>query len=426
MIIIVLFAFVSIRSFGQQNINLSFEAQHYEGQHVHLDSTKVINLSRNCDTTIYSPDTILSLPYYVGILETEIGKPFELIDLYPNPSRSGSFLFSIKTGSNINVFISVVDQNGRLVLNKEDYHVIKGKTKFQLETQSHGLCFLMVETESFKISKKLFSIGEVCAATRLTRIATSSNFKKQINSQNPFWFIPGDTLWCIGYSISPEGVPSSDIIEVSPKSSTHYLFTVFEGMPCDDCPGVMYGDYLYPTVKVESQCWLKENLQIGNMISGDSAMKDDGIIEKYCYDNLQENCEEYGGLYQWNELMQYTEKEGTQGICPEGWRVATDDDYLEMIYDHSGPKCVERGDLHWLPSYNANATNEKGWTARAGGFNNFLYNKFEFLKMHSSYYSSTKMDYDWVWYIEFNKNGAIFFGTAPKFSGHSVRCIQNN
>ena len=47
-------------------------------------------------------------------------------------------------------------------------------------------------------------------------------------------------------------------------------------------------------------------------------MTNNGIIEKYCYDNNPANCAIYGGLYQWNEMMQYTTQQGAQGICPNG------------------------------------------------------------------------------------------------------------
>ncbi len=51
------------------------------------------------------------------------------------------------------------------------------------------------------------------------------------------------------------------------------------------------------------------------MIPGANNMTNNGIIEKYCYDNNEANCDIYGGLYQWNEMMQYVTTEGVQGIC---------------------------------------------------------------------------------------------------------------
>ncbi len=72
-----------------------------------------------------------------------------------------------------------------------------------------------------------------------------------------------------------------------------------------------------------TQCWLKENLDIGTLIPGTSVQNDNGIIEKYCYLDNQSNCDTYGALYQWTEAMQYTITPGTQGICPPGWHIPT-------------------------------------------------------------------------------------------------------
>ena len=57
----------------------------------------------------------------------------------------------------------------------------------------------------------------------------------------------------------------------------------------------------YNTVLVGTQCWMKENLNIGNKIDGANQQTDNGLIEKYCYNDDDANCTTYGGLYQWNE-----------------------------------------------------------------------------------------------------------------------------
>ncbi len=55
-----------------------------------------------------------------------------------------------------------------------------------------------------------------------------------------------------------------------------------------------------------------------------------GIIEKYCYDDNTSNCDTYGGLYQWEEMMQYVTTPGAQGICPDGWHLPTDEEFKTM------------------------------------------------------------------------------------------------
>jgi uncharacterized protein (TIGR02145 family) len=88
----------------------------------------------------------------------------------------------------------------------------------------------------------------------------------------------------------------------------------------------------YNTVSIGTQCWMAENINIGTMINGTTSQTDNSTIEKYCYDNNSSNCDTYGGLYQWDEMMQYVTTEGTQGICPTGWHLPSDDEWktLEM------------------------------------------------------------------------------------------------
>ena len=82
----------------------------------------------------------------------------------------------------------------------------------------------------------------------------------------------------------------------------------------------------YSTVQIGTQCWMAENLNIGVMINGNSDPTNNNIIEKYCYGNNENNCNTYGGLYSWDEMMQYSTGESIQGICPPGWHIPSDEE----------------------------------------------------------------------------------------------------
>jgi len=91
----------------------------------------------------------------------------------------------------------------------------------------------------------------------------------------------------------------------------------------------------YKTVTIGTQTWMAENLNFGTMINSTTSadnQTDNDIIEKYCYGNDVANCAIYGGLYQWDEMMQYSTIESTQGACPTGWHLPTDTEWktLEM------------------------------------------------------------------------------------------------
>jgi uncharacterized protein (TIGR02145 family) len=147
-----------------------------------------------------------------------------------------------------------------------------------------------------------------------------------------------------------------------------------DGMSCGT---VSYGGQTYNTVIIGDQCWMNENLNIGTSILGTNDQTDNSLIEKYCYDNDEDYCDDYGGLYQWDEAMQYTTTVGAQGICPDGWHIPS---YAEVtdLYQYLDGLSVAGGKLkstrteptnhpRW-DSPNDDATNESGYTALPGGY----------------------------------------------------------
>ncbi|MFH0733617.1 MAG: FISUMP domain-containing protein [bacterium] len=114
------------------------------------------------------------------------------------------------------------------------------------------------------------------------------------------------------------------------------------GSPCPGMDSVEYGGKTYHTVLINEYCWLKENLNIGSRILGTSEQENNGIIEKYCYDNDEANCDKYGGLYEWAEAVQYQNGAtnsvspnpmftgNVQGICPAGWHIPSKDEFKQF------------------------------------------------------------------------------------------------
>ena len=198
----------------------------------------------------------------------------------------------------------------------------------------------------------------------------------------------------------------------------------------------------YQTVQIGTQCWMAENLNIGIKINGVDNQTDNSIIEKYCYDDNTSNCDIYGGLYLWNEVMQYTSSgNGIQGICPSGWHLPTDDEWkqLEMELGMSqsqadaqdlrgtdeGGKLKETGITHWF-SPNTGATNSSGFTALPGG-----------IRYNSGLFNNTISQYGYFWSSNENSNNEAWGRNLSfvhqlvgrydcyKASGFSVRCIKD-
>jgi len=72
----------------------------------------------------------------------------------------------------------------------------------------------------------------------------------------------------------------------------------------------------YHTRLIGTQCWMQENMGVGTRVNVATTQTDNGVIEKWCYGDSDTNCTTNdpnypdGGLYQWNEAMQYSTTPG--------------------------------------------------------------------------------------------------------------------
>jgi len=204
---------------------------------------------------------------------------------------------------------------------------------------------------------------------------------------------------------------------------------VTEVAPCGELT-INYGGQVYHTVEINDQCWFKENLNIGTRINGTQDQQNNSTLEKYCYDDNQSRCDEYGGLYQWDEAMQYVTTQGAQGICPDGWHIPSDSEWGELV-DYlggsgvAGGKMKEVGYVHWS-SPNTGATNSSGFTglpaggrsSSGGSFNNVVYRGY--------FWSSTEGDASGAWRRTlFYNSDDVWRYDAYETSGYSVRCLQD-
>ena len=91
---------------------------------------------------------------------------------------------------------------------------------------------------------------------------------------------------------------------------------------------------VYPTVQLGSQCWLASNLNFGTIIASTQDQRDNCVSEKYCYNDNPLNCTNQGGLYQWDELMQYDATPADQGFCPPAWHIPTENDWNTLFTNY--------------------------------------------------------------------------------------------
>jgi uncharacterized protein (TIGR02145 family) len=233
----------------------------------------------------------------------------------------------------------------------------------------------------------------------------------------------------------------------NPIMSNIIVMVVYNmGNPCAGFPTVLYEGQTYNTVQIGNQCWLKENLNVGTRIDGSLQQANNDIIEKFCFNNLEENCTVYGGLYQWEEVMNYsspssTNPSGRQGICPIGWHIPSDaewcqmETYLDSTFDCSiiewggtdaGGKLKETGTIHWT-SPNSGATNISGFTALAGGSRDAGYPfLFSNIKLSSHFWTASEFSGILRWYRYLGHDTAQVLRHYTDWNrAHSARCIKD-
>lgn len=234
-------------------------------------------------------------------------------------------------------------------------------------------------------------------------------------------------------------VRESGILD-SPEENTTYTFQFATNISCPGIPTVEYEGQVYNTIQILSQCWLKENLNAGTMIDTLENMQDNGVIERYCYKNQPDSCAKYGGLYQWNEMMQYTTLEGAQGICPPGWHIPTDDEWkvLEGAVDSQ----FGIGDPEWDIYYGSrgydvasNLKTTSGWTYNGNGMDLFGFSALPgaarnedgmitYIGTLGYYWSSTDYEYPWSRRLRDIHSGTSRIKYNLDF-GLSVRCLRD-
>jgi uncharacterized protein (TIGR02145 family) len=225
-------------------------------------------------------------------------------------------------------------------------------------------------------------------------------------------------------------------------SNTVNMIVYGTGTPCTGVPTVIHGGKTYNTVQVGSQCWLRENMNIGTRINAGVSQTNNNIIEKYCYNNDTNKCNVYGGLYQWAEVVQYLNgvtntthwnplpTGNVQGICPTGWHVPTYSEASTLMASLggillAGGPMKEVGLVHWGPLSNIGASNSSGFTALPSGSQ--LNGNFSNLRYYFNMWTITSGAYpDAAYYIgaEYGSTENLI-GQSVKITGDAVRCLKN-
>ncbi|MDP4267961.1 MAG: FISUMP domain-containing protein [Bacteroidota bacterium] len=192
----------------------------------------------------------------------------------------------------------------------------------------------------------------------------------------------------------------------------------------------------YKIVSIGKQCWMQENLNVGIRIDSAAPSTNNKKIEKYCYRDFESNCNIYGGLYNWYEMMSYIDPNDNhtsniQGICPSGWHVPDIPEWDTLVTFMGGSgvagwRLKEAGNSHWTGT-DKGADNKSGFTALPAGIRK-ADTKYYNLGINTYFWSASKVDNDNFYAV---KLSGMYEGESyprqnyHKYYGLSVRCLKN-
>ncbi|MBN1788875.1 MAG: hypothetical protein JW830_00175 [Bacteroidales bacterium] len=177
----------------------------------------------------------------------------------------------------------------------------------------------------------------------------------------------------------------------------------------------------YPVVKIGDQLWMQENLRVTHAPDGTP-------VNGYAYNNNESHVSIYGRLYTWDVAMNHTTVEMSQGICPSGWHIPSDDEFktleifLGMTQAEADMENVWRGTgvgtsliIGGSSGYDACLSGRR----LPGG-------TYSLLSMYEYIWTSTEYGENaWRRCLDINSDECGRWNTFPKSYGFSVRCIKD-
>lgn len=237
---------------------------------------------------------------------------------------------------------------------------------------------------------------------------------------------PQTNYFACGYATNKEYSAYGEVIEFTTPSDEIIFNNSLEYGSVTDIDG-----NVYKTIKIGNQTWMAENLRVTRFNNGDAIKYLDtdnyqfgaSLHPTYAWLYHEKNTlgKTFGALYNWYAL-------DTFAICPEGWRVPSENDWKNLFVPQGGSSDAanslkEKGMTHWnFQQYEP--TNASGFTALpGGGFNRF--GAFTSFGAYGYWWSSTATETGAIKYNMYNDSRTVYKYDVDKSYGFSVRCIKD-
>ncbi len=256
-------------------------------------------------------------------------------------------------------------------------------------------------------------------------------------------FSPSTTYYVRAYATNSAGTAYGSQVSFT---------TLGDGQPCPATPTVTDIDgNVYNTVQIGEQCWMRENLRTTHYSDGTAiaygSTSSTTTAYRYYPNNSYSNVATFGYLYNWKAVMCNSSSSdaipsGVQGICPNGWHVPSDAEWMQLI-DYvglSGYGCENNNSniakalaatTGWYSSSNScavgnnqSANNTTGFSALPAG--SHFGSSFNGSGTNAYFWSSTEYSSSDAYYRRLgNKIAYVTSNYRNKGYGYSVRCLRD-
>jgi uncharacterized protein (TIGR02145 family) len=266
----------------------------------------------------------------------------------------------------------------------------------------------------------------------------------------------GDTLMIGGNSVIVPGISAanpqsppingglgSQVLVGNSTCANQYISVT----GCGGQTSLTYDGRTYDLVEIGGQCWFADNLATDQYRNGDAiptgldntTWQNTTTGAYAIYNDDPANDVSYGKLYNW-----YTTVD-TRGLCPTGWHVPTDCEWMYLENSLGMPVSdqeawgfrgtTEGGALKATTNWNSpntGATNSSGFSALPGGSRNLIgpYNDvgtYDYIGVSGIWWSSTEDDSNFVWYriLDYDDSKVFRDTSNVKPYGFNVRCVRD-
>ncbi len=243
---------------------------------------------------------------------------------------------------------------------------------------------------------------------------------------------------CAGTSTSGSGT-GAQLLPGNATCSTQNISVT----GCDGQTSLTYDGRTYDLVEIGGQCWFADNLATDQYRNGDAiptgldnnawSTTTNGAFA--IYNNNPANDVTYGKLYNWFTT------EDSRGLCPTGWHVPTDCEWMYMegslgmsVADQETGMwyrgTLEGGAMKATTNWNSpntGATNSSGFTALPGSQRSYSNGTFSAMGNFGGWWSSTVHTPLSAWFrsVDYNHSDVFRAGNSKR-NGYSVRCVRDS